>query len=159
MVPSTFARRLWRTIEPLHPVTYFADEARQANVDLGFRNFWMGYFASRAAPMGTVRPAVVVATFYNFAPAMVHEVIPDAWAYADPEFIIVARAKAAAAALRRIHPEIESSTDRLAVEPLAVLDGTGVLRGLSLLAPVSTAIVDAGAVPFPNPMGLPRTDP
>src|SRR3712207_7111488 len=37
----------------------------------GLRGGWMSYFACRAAPLGPVPAAVVVATFYNFAPPMV----------------------------------------------------------------------------------------
>ena len=38
----------------MHAVTYFAPEARTALDGLGFRGFWMGYFAARSAPFGVV---------------------------------------------------------------------------------------------------------
>ena len=44
----------------------------------------MGYFASRAAPWAPVPAEVVIATFFNFAPAEVRRCIPAAWAIASP---------------------------------------------------------------------------
>jgi hypothetical protein len=32
------------------------------------RGFWRGYFAGRAAPLGTASATVISASFYNFAP-------------------------------------------------------------------------------------------
>ena len=46
---------------------------------LGFRGFWMGYFAGRAAPFGAVGPDLVTATFFNFHPSRAARVLPDAW--------------------------------------------------------------------------------
>ncbi len=60
------ARVVWRQLEPIHAVTYFAPRCRAAFSDVGLRGFWMGYFARRAAPLGAVGPAVVTATFINF---------------------------------------------------------------------------------------------
>lgn len=102
------ARALWHRFETLHAVTYFADEAREANKAVGLRGFWMGYFGSRAAPLGPVPAAVVEALFFNFHPSMVARAIPDAWSFASPEAILRARADAAAAALRRAAPGIEA---------------------------------------------------
>ena len=73
---ASYARRIWQLLESLHAVTYFADECRQANVNVGLKGFWMGYFASRAAPMGAETPGVDQATFFNFHPAMVRRAIP-----------------------------------------------------------------------------------
>ena len=67
----------------------------------------MGYFGFRAAPLGPVGPAAVEATFANFAPAMVRRSIPDAWMYATPATLAGTRGEAAAAALRRLVPDIE----------------------------------------------------
>jgi hypothetical protein len=53
------ARRLYRLVEPIHLVTYFSDEPTDALMALGHRNYWDGYFAGRAAPLGRV-PAEVV---------------------------------------------------------------------------------------------------
>ncbi len=48
------ARRLWSRLEPIHVVTYFSPEARAELSAAGYKGFWMGYFAGRAAPMGPV---------------------------------------------------------------------------------------------------------
>lgn len=44
-------------MEPVHAVTYFAEECRQGLRDFGLRGFRMGYFAARAVPLGSVGPA------------------------------------------------------------------------------------------------------
>lgn len=108
----TPARRIWEQIETIHAVTYFAGESTEAAKEAGLRGFWMGYFGFRAAPLGAVEAGVVEATFANFAPAMVRRAIPDAWVYAEPSALIVARAEAAASALRRIATDV----DEVAVE-------------------------------------------
>ena len=41
-------------LEPHHAVVYFSPQTRQAMEDAGLRGFWRGYFAGRAAPMGSV---------------------------------------------------------------------------------------------------------
>jgi hypothetical protein len=67
----------------------------------------MGYFASRAAPLGAVSSDVVEATFYNFAPEMVSRAIPEAWRICEPRSILGSRRRSAAKALRRLVPGIE----------------------------------------------------
>ena len=70
------ARRLYRLVEPIHLVTYFSDEPTEALMALGLRNYWDGYFAGRAAPLGRVPAEVVHAIFYNFADGEVARHIP-----------------------------------------------------------------------------------
>jgi len=96
----TLARLAWRTAEPIHGMIYFAPEAheRYAALGLGGR---MGYFASRAAALGPVGADTVVATFFNFKPALVRAAIPAAWQIAAPQDILRVRLEAADAALRR----------------------------------------------------------
>src|SRR5579872_874960 len=96
------SRRMWQTLEPYHAMIYFAPEAREAFTNAGLKGYWMGYFASRAAPLGPVPPEVVTATFYNFHPRMVARAIPDAWRFAAPDRILAARYDAASAALTRL---------------------------------------------------------
>jgi hypothetical protein len=67
----------------------------------------MGYFACRAAPLGPVGPGIVEATFFNFHPEMVRRAIPDAWSCATPAAVLEARSTSAAAALRRVVPDVE----------------------------------------------------
>ncbi|WP_306362807.1 hypothetical protein [Nocardia sp. CC227C] len=110
---TAFAREMWRVLEPLHAVTYFAPECVADRKTLGLRGYWMGYFGSRAAPFGAVRPGVVEATFYNFHPRMVRRAIPDAWDYADPGAILADRSRSAAAALMRVAPDIEELAERV----------------------------------------------
>lgn len=101
-VQPSLARDLWHRLEPLHAVTYFSPEGREAPARLGLKGFWMGYFAGRAAPLGAVPPAVVEAAFYNFHPARVRRALPDAWALATPGRLVETRAAVAATALRRL---------------------------------------------------------
>jgi Helix-turn-helix family len=98
---AELARRLFNRFEPVHAVTYFAPEARAALDGLGYRGFWMGYFAARSAPLGQVPPEVVTAVFYNFAPERVTKALTGAWAVAGPEAALRARQESAVAALRR----------------------------------------------------------
>ena len=95
------ARRFFDRFEPVHGVTYFAPEARVALDGLGYRGYWMGYFAARSAPLGMVPPEVVTAIFYNFAPERVGKALPAAWQIAGPEAALRARQESAVTALRR----------------------------------------------------------
>ena len=95
------ARALWRRLEAIHAVTYFSPEPVSALAAAGYRGYWMGYFAQRAAPLGAVGPELVSATFYNFSPWRVAKAVPDAWTYAPPEVALEARAAGSTAALRR----------------------------------------------------------
>jgi hypothetical protein len=97
----SLARRFFDRFEPVHAVTYFAPEARTALDGLGFRGFWMGYFAARSAPFGVVPTEVVTASFYNFAPTRVGKALPAAWDIASPSEVLRVRQDSAVAALRR----------------------------------------------------------
>lgn len=105
------ARRLWQLLEPLHAVTYFAHEPIDALRSCGLKGFWMGYFAGRAAPMGAVSAAVVDATFYNFAPRLVHRAIPDAWSFAAPDAVLQTRSHGVARALHRLLGDVAFSSE------------------------------------------------
>jgi hypothetical protein len=105
MADADFARladRCWRVLEPVHALTYFAEESRAAADAAGLKGWWMGYFAFRAAPLGPVPASVVRATFYNFHRSRVERAIPDAWELASIGTLLAARADAVSAALRRI---------------------------------------------------------
>ena len=95
------ARKLYDRFEQVHAVTYFAPEARAALDALGYRGFWMGYFAARSAPLGEVPADVVAAVFYNFSRARVAKALPAAWDIAGPALALRARQDSAVAALRR----------------------------------------------------------
>jgi hypothetical protein len=96
------ARRLYRLVEPIHLVTYFSREPTDALVALGHRNYWDGYFAGRAAPLGRVPAEVIHAIFYNFADGEVSRHIPRVWETATPSDALAARERGSVAALRRI---------------------------------------------------------
>lgn len=95
------ARRFFERFEPVHAVTYFAPEARSAFDALGYRGFWMAYFAARSAPLGEVPPDVVTALFYNFGPDRVGKALPAAWQFAGPAAALRTRQSSAVAALQR----------------------------------------------------------
>jgi len=95
------ARKMWRTLEPVHAMIYFTRRATEAYDALGIPRE-AGYFASRSAPMGAVSAEVVIATFFNFHPSVVEAGIPAAWSIASPTAILEARFSAADTALREI---------------------------------------------------------
>ncbi len=101
MVEAGLVRRVWREVEPLHAMIYFVPEAAEAYARLGITDMAMGYFGSRAAPLGRVPAEVVTACFYNFNPDLVRHAIPAAWDIASPEALLEARTEAADRALRR----------------------------------------------------------
>lgn len=127
------ARRLWQLLEPIHTVVYFAQD-KTAYAEAGLRGGWMGYFASRAAPMGEVSPEVVVATFYNFAPTMVRRAIPDAWSFASPEVVLDARMTVAERALRALLPDGENEVIEEAADLTRVAAEAGQPAGRPLFA-------------------------
>lgn len=96
------ARRMWALAEPVHAVTYFSPESREAFTSAGLRGFWRGYFAGRAAPLGPAGPAPVTASFFTFAPAMVTRALPSVWDLISPQEALRVRSAGAVAALRRL---------------------------------------------------------
>jgi len=71
------AHKTSRSLEPYHGVIYFLPEATDAYAKLGVTGR-DGYFASRSAPLGKVSAGVVIATFFNFNPSLIHHAIPSA---------------------------------------------------------------------------------
>ncbi len=118
------ARVFWTRFEPVHAVTYFAPECEEANRAVGLKGFWMGYFAARSAPLGTVGAGTVTATFFNFAPGRVRRAIPDAWDFTNPLSVVSARQLAAARVLRAIGPEIEALAESVAPRLRRVVEST-----------------------------------
>jgi hypothetical protein len=123
-VDAAVARQMHRTLEPYHGMIYFVPEAQAEYERIGLTGNRMGYFASRAAPMGPVPADVVIATFFNFCPELVRRVIPAAWERAARDEILEARFRAADQALRRLlgdavaSPEIKEAAElaRVATE-------------------------------------------
>lgn len=108
---TALARQLHRVVEPTHAWIYFAPEGKEAYADAGLKGQWMGYFASRSAPMGAVEASVVVAAFYSFAPALVDKAIPDAWTLSSPARVLEARWSVAAQGMRRLAGELAGSPE------------------------------------------------
>ncbi len=102
MTDAVRSRAMWTLFEPIHAVTYFMPEARSAYEKAGLRGFWRGYFAGRAAPLGAAGPAVVAASFFNFAPAFVARAIPGVWELITPEEALRVRLAGATSALGRL---------------------------------------------------------
>ena len=94
-------RSTFRTLEPVHGMIYFVPEAGEEYAKAGLTGNRTGYFASRSAAMGAVGAEVVVATFFNFHPALVRHAMAGAWASASPARVIEARYGAVDRALRR----------------------------------------------------------
>ncbi len=101
-----------------HRFVYFVPEAGAEYEALGFAGRG-SYFASRAAPLGAVPPAVILATFYNFSPAAVYSAVPGIWEAATPAAWQAARFRAAEAALRRVGVALDADA---VVEARALLD-------------------------------------
>jgi hypothetical protein len=128
----SLARRFFDRFEPVHAVTYFAPESRTALEGLGFRGFWMGYFAARSAPFGVVPTEVVTAAFYNFAPERVAKALPAVWEIASPADALRVRQDSAVAALRRYG--VTDDDARIAANLAAKAARTAPLDGRPLYA-------------------------
>ncbi len=100
-IDPTLARKMWRTLEPYHGMIYFTPHAAAAYEAIGIVGR-AGYFASRAAAMGAVPAEVVVATFFNFRPALVEALVPGAWEAASPTDVLAARLSAVDLTLREL---------------------------------------------------------
>ena len=138
----SLSRRAWTHYEPIHAIVYFVPEARVQYDAAGLRGGWMGYFASRSAPMGAVGADVVTAVFHNFRPEMVRRAIPDAWSYSTPDRVLAARLAVADGALRRlwgdeVEGEAVAEAAELAREATTHLriDGRPLFAGHAALAP------------------------
>ncbi|MFG2137729.1 hypothetical protein [Streptomyces sp. NPDC048650] len=116
------ARSLWLLTEPLHAVTYFDEHCRALGEDLGLKGFWMGYFASRTAPLGAVEPALATAVLGVFAPGMIARALPAAWTVVSPAHVLDERARRAAAALRSIHPGLDGTAAELSAPLLTIAE-------------------------------------
>jgi helix-turn-helix protein len=98
------ARQMWKLLEPIHAVLYYAPEVSAQVEKLGFptRTRWPSYFPLRAAPLGAAGPELVAATFYSFNPTMIREHIPAAWQIATPADLLQARTDGVGQALERL---------------------------------------------------------
>ncbi len=122
---SSLRRSFWRSVETIHHVVYFESGGKERYEAIGLKGQWMGYFASRAIPLGRPGPEVVTATFHGFAPSRVHRAIPAAWELADHDAIMAARLQQGRDVIR---PGVEASGVDIApvagvlIEALPTLD-------------------------------------
>ncbi|MEU7615662.1 hypothetical protein AB0M91_15515 [Micromonospora rifamycinica] len=111
---------MWTHVEPLHAITYFHPRARAAHEAIGLRGYWRGYFAGRAAPLGPVDAAPVIAAFFTFAPPMVSRALPAVWQLASPEEALRSRLTGAVQALAELTYELPEAHLAEAAELLEV---------------------------------------
>jgi hypothetical protein len=108
------ARRLWRHVETIHAVTYFAPEVAAALAATGLRGWWRGYFAARSGPLGRPGPELVQAVFHGFSPDLVARAIPSAWDQVSPEEAMAARDRGVESALDRLAGAVPARAVELA---------------------------------------------
>ena len=141
--PEPIARRLFDLTEPICLVNFFSEEPNESMAELGFRNYWDGYFAGRAAPLGRVPAEVVHAAFYSFADGEVARHIPGVWDTTTPEAAHAARERGCVAALRRILGDL--------VETPAFARAAELLAKASISAPTEGRVMYAGLRALPMP--------
>jgi hypothetical protein len=116
--PQAKVHRMFELVEPIATVA-FSEVPNEAFLALGLRNYWDGYFAGRAAPLGLAPAGVVHAVFYNFADGEVARHIPWVWEKTTPEEAIAVRERSSAAALRQMIGKLADSASLVRVADLA----------------------------------------
>lgn len=134
--PLTKVHRMFELIEPVATVT-LSEGPNKAFLALGMRNYWDGYFAGRAAPLGLAPAEVVHAVFYNFADGEVARHIPWVWGKVTPQEAIAVRERASAAELRGRIGRLADSPELIRAADLATraaysapTDGRALYAGL-----------------------------
>ncbi|MBB5075796.1 SCO6745 family protein [Nonomuraea endophytica] len=116
--PQVKIHRMFELVEPIATVT-FSEAPNEAFLAVGMRNYWDGYFAGRAAPLGTAPAEVVHAVFYNFADGEVARHIPWVWGKITPREAIAVRERGSATALRQMLGELAASPTLVRAADLA----------------------------------------
>ena len=116
--PRATVHRMFELLEPIATVT-FSEVPNEAFLALGMRNYWDGYFAGRAAPLGLAPAEVVHAVFYNFADGEVARHIPWVWGKTTPQEAITVRERGSATALRQMIGELADSPSLVRAADLA----------------------------------------
>ena len=116
--PQPKVRRMFELVEPIATIT-FSEVPNEAFLALGMRNYWDGYFAGRAAPLGLAPAEVVHAGFYNFVDGEVARHIPWVWGKTTPVEAIAVRERSSATALRQKIGELADSPALVQVADLA----------------------------------------
>jgi hypothetical protein len=137
--PQGKVHRMFELVEPVATVT-FSTVPTEAFLALGMRNYWDGYFAGRAAPLGPAPAEVVHAVFYNFADGEVARHIPWVWSKTTPPEAIAVRERGSTAALRQMIGELADSPGLARVADLATraavsapIEGRALYAGLRAL--------------------------
>ncbi|WP_255657372.1 MarR family winged helix-turn-helix transcriptional regulator [Actinoplanes sp. L3-i22] len=113
---------MFELVEPIGAVT-FSDVPNEAFLAVGMRNYWDGYFAGRAAPLGLAPAEVVHAVFYNFADGEVARHIPWVWGKITPQEALTVRQQGSSAALRQWMGPLVDSLDLTRITDLATRAG------------------------------------
>jgi hypothetical protein len=116
--PPAKVHRMFELVEPIATVTFSA-VVTEAFLSLGMRNYWDGYFAGRAAPLGLASAEVVHAVFYNFADGEVARHIPWVWRKTTPHEAIAVRERGSTTALRQRIGQLADSPGLVRVADLA----------------------------------------
>ena len=116
--PLAKIHRMFELVEPIATAA-FSDVASEAFLAVGMRNYWDGYFAGRAAPLGLAPAEVVHAVFYNFADGEVARHIPWVWGKTTPKEAVAVRERGSVAALRERLGELADSPELVRVADLA----------------------------------------
>ncbi|MEO9323901.1 MarR family transcriptional regulator [Nocardioides sp. C4-1] len=141
--PGPVARRLFDLVEPIGLLPFVVDDPNEELMALGMRNYWDGYFAARAAPLGLVPAEVVHAVFYNFADGEVARHLPWVWGVTTPAAAIAARDRGCVRALRRLLGDAAEGPDVARAAALLVRAATS--------APTSGRPMYAGLRTLPVP--------
>jgi hypothetical protein len=116
--PQAKIHRMFELVEAIGTVT-FSEVPNEAFLAAGMRNYWDGYFAGRAAPLGLAPAEVVHAVFYNFADGEVARHIPWVWGKITPAEAIAVREQGSTAALRQMIGELADSPELARLADLA----------------------------------------
>lgn len=122
---ASTVERLGTMSNLVHGFIYFSPQATLRYSGLGLTGRQQ-YFAGRAAAMGPVGPGLVVATFYNFNPDVVHAALPAAWSIAEPSAVQHERFAAASDVLTAACPDVDQAGVQRAIDlAQAMVDGVG----------------------------------
>jgi len=136
---SRGARQAWYAVEAIHDVVYFAPRAREAYEAVGITGWWRGYFASRAAALGTPSASLVSALFHGFAPDFVARHMSGMWTDCRPDEVLPARLELAR---ERLEPIVGDRDVSGLVESLEAVVAGADLAGRPLAA-AHAAVVPA----------------
>lgn len=141
------ARLIAKQLGLIHNIAYYSRETRDF-ASLGLAEFWRAYVAWRCAPLGPVGPATATSVLYNFAPAMVADSLPSAWASTTPAEVLALRDDCMRRAMQRA---LDGFDDDAMVEEAIEL----ARRGIESVDPAGRALFAAHLdLPWPEDRAL-----